>query len=171
MLCYESFTSINCSCEGYGDHRKTNQLARGKVVTMSSTYCDQHAPHICYPGRSAVNGVYSFAHDMAHTQRETNPWIQIDLGESRCIKAVKVWNRFAVNGDFTGMTVGGTGNGARCVFPFTYEEVTYNGCTDMNHDKPWCATTSNYGQDGKWGECMEVFKNVVVMVLIMLTQR
>ena len=69
---------------------------------MSSTYCGSHAPHICYPGSSAVNGVYSFSQDMAHTDRQRNPWIRIDLEEIHCIKAVKVWSRFSVTGDFQG---------------------------------------------------------------------
>ncbi len=47
-----------------------------------------------------------------------------------------------------------------CIFPFTYEGVTYNNCTIVNDpdDKPWCST--NLDEDGNhvvsgryWGHC------------------
>jgi len=54
--------------------------------------------------------------------------------------------------------------GKRCIFPFEYKGVTYNGCTDVDSEKVsrtkffWCATEVN--EDGKiledsrnWGEC------------------
>ena len=61
------------------------------------------------------------------------------------------------------MTIGGNAGGGRCVFPFTYDGVTYSGCTDVAHDKPWCATTNNYPQDGLWGECMgKIIPNLII---------
>jgi len=44
------------------------------------------------------------------------------------------------------LTVGGES----CVFPFTYQEVTYNGCTDVSdpEGKLWCATKVD--QDGNY---------------------
>lgn len=68
---------------------------------MSSTTCDDY-DIICHYGDRAVNGVYSNTMDMAHTKKKTNPWIQIDLQQRSCVKAVKVWNRFDVTGDFQG---------------------------------------------------------------------
>ncbi|XP_068120881.1 uncharacterized protein [Hyperolius riggenbachi] len=51
-------------------------------------------------------------------------------------------------------TVGGTGNGAPCVFPFTYEGIQYYSCTSAGQDdrRQWCATTSSYD---KWGFCRD----------------
>jgi len=46
-------------------------------------------------------------------------------------------------------TCGGNAGGASCKFPFTYHGKTYNSCTSVNHDQPWCYTTNA----GKWGNC------------------
>lgn len=51
------------------------------------------------------------------------------------------------------LTYGGNSFGAACVFPFTYEGVTYTTCITLNNDQPWCATTNNYPVDKKWGNC------------------
>ena len=47
-----------------------------------------------------------------------------------------------------------------CVFPFTYKDVTYNTCTNVDHpdQKEWCSTkvdgTGNHVTGGNnWGEC------------------
>ena len=41
-----------------------------------------------------------------------------------------------------------------CVFPFTYNDITYNQCTHY-HDQAWCATEvdadGNY--NGNWKVC------------------
>lgn len=50
-------------------------------------------------------------------------------------------------------TTGGNANGAMCVFPFTYLEVTYYECTAQNNPDPWCATTADYTRDKQWGNC------------------
>ena len=42
--------------------------------------------------------------------------------------------------------------GSICSFPFTYDEVEYTTCTDVNHDAFWCATIVPYNSRG-WGEC------------------
>ena len=50
-----------------------------------------------YAGRFAVDGIYKPENDfasLAHTEADSNPWIQIDLSQSYCISAVKVWNRY-----------------------------------------------------------------------------
>ena len=53
----------------------------------------------CFPGSKAVDGVYrehvnsAEYFSIAVTTLEQNPYLQIDLGESHCIKAVKLWNR------------------------------------------------------------------------------
>ncbi len=48
-----------------------------------------------------------------------------------------------------------------CVFPFTFNNVTYNECT-KNHDefsKPWCSTKvgpsgEHLQNNGHWGHCV-----------------
>ncbi|MGH0133393.1 UNVERIFIED_CONTAM: hypothetical protein FKN15_035936 [Acipenser sinensis] len=52
------------------------------------------------------------------------------------------------------VTVGGTDPGKECVFPFSYENQMYFECTTINNNHiPWCATTSDYPRDNKWGNC------------------
>ena len=52
-------------------------------------------------------------------------------------------------------TEAGNSHGSACVFPFIYKGVKYTSCID--HDQPyhqfWCATTSNYDVDFKFGYC------------------
>ena len=64
---------------------------------MSSVYRCRNG--YCFEGAKAVDGIYEpigvdeFS-SIAHTSRESNPWIQIDLGQAYCISAVKIWNRY-----------------------------------------------------------------------------
>ncbi|XP_058872989.1 receptor-type tyrosine-protein phosphatase eta-like isoform X2 [Acipenser ruthenus] len=52
------------------------------------------------------------------------------------------------------ITVGGNDPGKKCVFPFYYEGYRYIGCTTVNNNNiPWCATTTDYPKDMKWGNC------------------
>lgn len=51
-------------------------------------------------------------------------------------------------------TIGGNSNGADCVFPFRYLTRNYSQCTAVAHSLLWCATTSDYSKDGKWGNCV-----------------
>ena len=46
-----------------------------------------------------------------------------------------------------------TKNGYCCVFPFKYKGKTYDSCTFVGGSKPWCALTSDYDADGKYGYC------------------
>ena len=47
-----------------------------------------------------------------------------------------------------------TKSGKCCVFPFVYEGKSYSKCTTVNNgNEMWCATTSNYDKDKKWGTC------------------
>ncbi|XP_023932371.1 uncharacterized protein LOC106151767 isoform X2 [Lingula anatina] len=58
------------------------------------------------------------------------------------------------NGGSVAKTTGGNSNGAPCVLPFNFKGTVYTICTSRAHDKPWCATTSNYETDRKWGVCV-----------------
>jgi len=52
------------------------------------------------------------------------------------------------------LTYWGNAGGAPCVFPFTYKHKTYESCIEReNSGMPWCATTSNYDADKRWGMC------------------
>ena len=47
-----------------------------------------------------------------------------------------------------------TTNQETCVFPFVYQGKRYDMCTDAGASSgKWCATTSNYDVDAKWGMC------------------
>merc|ERR1712018_65208 len=54
-----------------------------------------------------------------------------------------------------------TNNNVKCVFPFKYNGKTYNKCTSVESDVPWCAT--QVGRDGtvitgQWGDCGQACK-------------
>ncbi|XP_067930599.1 fucolectin-1-like [Watersipora subatra] len=72
-------------------------LARGKGVTLSSVYQNTNLP-TPYFGAFAVDGIYRPPADnemvsIAHTTRETNPWLRVDLQKVHCIWAVRILNR------------------------------------------------------------------------------
>ena len=52
-------------------------------------------------------------------------------------------------------TNGGADPGSQCVFPFVYEEITYQKCTRAeNNGVPWCATEVDSDMNYlKWGNC------------------
>ncbi|XP_048579243.1 uncharacterized protein LOC5521276 isoform X2 [Nematostella vectensis] len=41
-----------------------------------------------------------------------------------------------------------------CVFPFKYKNKQYHSCTTFDHYRLWCASTSDYDRDEKWGNCL-----------------
>ncbi|XP_013399870.1 uncharacterized protein LOC106166018 [Lingula anatina] len=51
-------------------------------------------------------------------------------------------------------TFGGNSEGMACVLPFIYQDTVYHSCITVNHNQPWCATTTNYDLDGRWGNCL-----------------
>ena len=51
------------------------------------------------------------------------------------------------------LTIGGNSNGDKCNFPFLYEGAMKFDCIRIDSLIPWCATTSNYDRDRKWGIC------------------
>ncbi|KAM4859204.1 lymphocyte antigen 75 isoform 2-T2 [Thomomys bottae] len=53
-------------------------------------------------------------------------------------------------------TRGGNSYGRPCEFPFLVNRKWHHDCIlDKDHSGPWCATTSNYEQDQKWGICLK----------------
>ena len=42
-----------------------------------------------------------------------------------------------------------------CIFPFKYNGVEYNECTDVQWKNKWCATATNWKDEyiGAWGDC------------------
>ncbi|XP_028266235.1 matrix metalloproteinase-9 [Parambassis ranga] len=52
-------------------------------------------------------------------------------------------------------TFGGNADGAKCVFPFTFQEEEYEGCTTDGRTDGyrWCATTDSFDRDRKFGFC------------------
>ena len=75
----------------------------GAVVKMLSQYPCLMTKELnlnCFNGSKVVDGIYTpiGVHEytsIAITQNQDNPWLQIDLGKSFCISAVKIWNRSA----------------------------------------------------------------------------
>ncbi|KAJ6655560.1 hypothetical protein lerEdw1_005031 [Lerista edwardsae] len=51
--------------------------------------------------------------------------------------------------------IGGNSQGEPCAFPFTFLGQTFSACTSEGRQdgRLWCATTSNYDVDKKWGLC------------------
>lgn len=46
----------------------------------------------------------------------------------------------------------------QCVFPFKHDGVTYNGCTTVEHEQPWCYTQVDSNGEGyrrHWGNCVD----------------
>ena len=54
-------------------------------------------------------------------------------------------------------TTGGGNADKKCVFPFKFYGVMYNGCTTVTDDKLWCSTLTNngvhVGGQNQWGYC------------------
>ncbi len=69
---------------GGGDSENSNDLARGKSAFQSSTFS---------PSTGADKAVDGNESTFNHTQKENNPWWEVDLGSIKNIKEVKIWNR------------------------------------------------------------------------------
>lgn len=73
--------------------------------------------------------------------------------------APKEWNnlpcmRVEVYGEPTNCTVK-TKDDECCVFPFTYGGERIFTCASYSFGRKWCALTSDYDKDRKWGQCRE----------------
>ena len=67
---------------------------------------------------------------------------------------------FSSNSGDNCLTDGGGKAGAKCVFPFTLDGITYQGCTRTNDpdDRLWCSTKTDskgvhVSGQGEWGHC------------------
>lgn len=59
-------------------------------------------------------------------------------------------------------TLQGNSYGFPCVFPFKYNNKWYYECTRDGKEFDWCATTTHYEQDEKWGFCPNTGKKLLV---------
>lgn len=62
-------------------------------------------------------------------------------------------------------TLLGNSFGFPCVFPFKYNNKWYYECTRDGKESEWCATTTHYEQDEKWGFCPNAGKMLLVFSL------
>ena len=53
----------------------------------------------------------------------------------------------------------------QCQFPFEYKNVTYAGCTDVNHSSCWCSFSRKYVSGG-WGKCNHCWKYQIVALVL-----
>lgn len=69
----------------------SENLSLGKPASQSSTADnDQAVAGLAVDGNT--NGIFA-EHSISHTNREQNPWWEVDLGEVCAIQEVRVWNR------------------------------------------------------------------------------
>lgn len=65
-------------------------------------------------------------------------------------------------------TIGGTGAGKPCMFPFMYRNQWYSDCTMTDRSELWCAVQTQYGSDSeRWGFCPTSCKYVGSVVLML----
>ncbi|MFE6734750.1 discoidin domain-containing protein [Microbacterium sp. NPDC057741] len=85
------------SADGDGELASENRvyvskpnISQGKEATQSSTYVSSSGT--TYPARLAVDGnIGNFSHTAA--TGDPQPWLQVDLGASKDVDAVALWNR------------------------------------------------------------------------------
>ncbi len=70
--------------------RAASNLATGKVASQSSTYGQGNA---MLANDGNILGSSPWAADLQHTQREVQPWWQVDLGQSEEIESFRIYNR------------------------------------------------------------------------------
>ena len=97
----------------------------------------------------------------------------------------RLWNCFPLAEPCGGVTGGSAPKGAKCVFPFVYKGKTYNKCTKVDDDKPWCATEKPYKNQFGYCNCdagtavamvfwvvvVAAFSVLVVMTVVVLCGR
>ncbi|XP_078489041.1 tenascin-X-like [Ciona intestinalis] len=133
-----NFYSI-CHCTG-NSHNPSTCF----VLTVSGTSCQ-------FPFEE--NGML-FSTCTSHGLRQpphcgTSPRESSQLTISNCITTKQAFNQYF---GFV-FTDGGNANGARCHFPFVVRGVEYHNCITTGQRRGWCATTSNYERDGRYGFC------------------
>jgi hypothetical protein len=78
-----------CEVKVFASDNPGNNAARG-MPTMQSSTAGGGAAARAVDGRTATNFK---ANSCTHTKYETNPWWRVDLGKTRTVKAVQIWNR------------------------------------------------------------------------------
>lgn len=63
-------------------------------------------------------------------------------------------------------TLKGNAHGMPCVFPFLFKHQWHHECIREGHKERllWCATTSRYAEEEKWGFCPDPSKNKCVSI-------
>ena len=90
--------------------------------------------------------------------------IAIDNGNIAEVSGAMLWNHTSYSQSHLASrikTIGGTGNGSDCVFPFTYQGSSFSTCIyrtetigSMKSFALFCSTTANLDQQGLWGYCL-----------------
>jgi len=62
-------------------------------------------------------------------------------------------------------TLLGNSFGFPCIFPFKYNNKWYYECTRDGKEFDWCAITTHYEQDEKWGFCPSAGKMLLIVFL------
>ncbi|WP_309115205.1 discoidin domain-containing protein [Saccharothrix sp.] len=68
-------------------------LSRGRATTQSSTYAGGGDASLAVDGNTTANYFSGSVTHTSETPLDTDPWWQVDLGASKTVGSVKLWNR------------------------------------------------------------------------------
>ncbi|XP_066544721.1 secretory phospholipase A2 receptor isoform X2 [Amia ocellicauda] len=136
------FNIGNSLCLGLNitdSHQPLNMFECDSALTTLWWRCSGNTLLGASQFKLSVNGRLVVAKRLAHHQ-----WKRYLTEEGPCSYPYEVIN-----------TVQGNANGMPCVLPFKYNNKWYWECTAEGREDNyrWCATTSRYDQDEKWGFC------------------